>query len=316
MDYQTALVTGGAGFIGSRLSRALLLQGLNVLVVDDLSTGKRENVPEGARFYNGDIRDGGLMRQLLREHRVDILFHEAARVSIRDSLKELARDAENNIMGTVNLLAACLQRPVKKIIFASSMAVYDDSPRPEPIREDYRCLPLSPYGLSKLTGEHYCRLASREMGIPCAILRYFNTYGSGQQYSPYVGVITIFINRLLKGQAIQIFGDGEQRRDFIHVDDVVAANLLAMAKEDGINTYNIGTGKATSVNRLAEVIAKALKSGAKFQHLPSQRVEVTNSIADICKARDKLGFVPLRSLDDSLDDIIACINGGIHPFIE
>lgn len=305
--YRNALVTGGAGFIGSHLSKALLEKGLKVTVVDNLSTGRIENIPENANFIEGDIQNTTLMRNILMEHEIDIIFHEAAKVSVRDSLEEFPKDAETNVMGTISILHSCIDSQVRKIIYASSMAVYADSENSEPVSEDYILDPISPYGISKLAGEKYLLLLAKETGISCTVLRYFNTYGIGQQYSPYVGVLTIFIHRLLEGSPLQIFGDGEQRRDFIHVSDVVQANILAMEKDDQSHIFNIGTGKATSVNELADMVCKKIDPAAEINHIDEHRGELKNSIADITKAKNYLGFLPSKSMKESTDEIIEWI---------
>lgn len=305
--FRNALVTGGAGFIGSHLSKALLEKGLKVTVVDNLSTGRIENLPDGVSFIDGDILNTTLMKNILMEHEIDIIFHEAAKVSVRDSLAEFPKDAETNVMGTISVLHACPGSQVRKIIYASSMAVYADSKKPEPVAEDYILDPISPYGISKLAGEKYLLLLAKEMGISCTVLRYFNTYGIGQQYSPYVGVMTIFINRLLEGSSIQIFGDGEQRRDFIHVSDVIQANILAMEKDDQGNIFNVGTGKATSVNEIADIVCKKINPAAEIRHVDEHRGELKNSIADITKAKNYLGFLPSKTMKESTDEIIEWI---------
>ena len=305
--FRNALVTGGAGFIGSHLSKALLEKGLKVTVVDNLSTGRIENLPDGVSFIDGDILNTTLMKNILMEHEIDIIFHEAAKVSVRDSLAEFPKDAETNVMGTISVLHSCPGSQVRKIIYASSMAVYADSENPEPVAEDYILDPISPYGISKLAAEKYLLLLAKEMGISCTVLRYFNTYGIGQQYSPYVGVMTIFINRLLEGSSIQIFGDGEQRRDFIHVSDVVQANILAMEKDDQGHIFNIGTGIATSVNELADMVCEKIDPAAEIRHVDEHRGELKNSIADITKAKNYLGFKPLKSMKESTDEIIEWI---------
>ncbi|MHC4570454.1 MAG: NAD-dependent epimerase/dehydratase family protein [Planctomycetota bacterium] len=304
MIFKHALVTGGAGFIGSCLARELLKKTLDVTVIDNLSTGRFENVPEKAGFFEGDICDATFVKNILTELKIDIIFHEAAKVSVRDSIAEFAKDAETNVMGTINILSACRDSSVKKIVYASSMAVYADSKRPQPIAEDYILEPISPYGISKLASEKYCLLMAKEIGLSCSVLRFFNTYGIGQQFSPYVGVITIFINRLLKSSTIHVFGDGQQRRDFIHVSDVVHANILAMEKDDGNNIYNVGTGKATSVNELAEMVRKKINPEAKIVHVDEHRGELKNSIADITKANTRLGFIPSKTFEDTIDEII------------
>jgi len=305
--FRNALVTGGAGFIGSHLSKALLEKGLKVTVVDNLSTGRIENLPDGVSFIDGDILNTTLMKNILMEHEIDIIFHEAAKVSVRDSLAEFPKDAETNVMGTISVLHACPGSQVRKIIYASSMAVYADSKKPEPVAEDYILDPISPYGISKLACEKYLLLLAKERGISCTVLRYFNTYGIGQQYSPYVGVMTIFINRLLEGSSIQIFGGGEQRRDFIHVSDVIQANILAMEKDDQGNIFNVGTGKATSVNEIADIVCKKINPAAEIRHVDEHRGELKNSIADITKAKNYLGFLPSKTMKESTDEIIEWI---------
>ncbi len=304
MIYKRALVTGGAGFIGSHLSGRLIDRGLKVTVIDNLSTGKIENLPDGAKFIKGDILDSELMKDLVREENIDIIFHEAANVTVRGSLDDYAGDANVNIMGTVNMLSACQDSQVKKIVYASSMAVYADSASPDPIGESYTKEPIAPYGISKLASEKYCLLLAAQMGIPCTVLRYFNTYGIGQQFTPYVGVITIFITKLIKGETLQIFGDGEQRRDFIHVSDIVSANICAMEKSHNHNIFNIGTGNATSVNELAESLRSKINPGVDIVHAPEHPGEIRNSIADITLAREYLGFNPEKTFFDSIDEII------------
>lgn len=304
MPFKHALVSGGAGFIGSHLVKELLKKGLEVTVIDNLSTGKRENIPKEAVFFEGDILDTELVKKIISEMQIDILFHEAARVSIRDSISAFSQDARTNVMGTVSLLSACNESSVRKIVYASSMAVYADSKTPSPISESYPQQPISAYGISKLATEKYCLLLAEAMGMSCTVLRYFNTYGIGQQFSPYVGVITIFINRLLEGVSIKVFGDGHQCRDFIHVSDVVAANILAMEHEYINGVYNIGTGISTSVKELAHAIRKKVNPEAEIFFAPEQPGELKNSIADITSAKKDLGFVPERIFSDSIDEII------------
>lgn len=311
--FRNALVTGGAGFIGSHLSKALLEKELKVTVVDNLSTGRVENIPENANFIEGDILNTKRMKNILMEHEIDIIFHEAAKVSVRDSLAEFPKDAETNVMGTISVLHSCVDSQVRKIIYASSMAVYADSENPKPVAEDHVLNPISPYGISKLACEKYMQLLAEEMGISCTVLRYFNTYGIGQQYSPYVGVLTIFIHRLLEGSPLLIYGDGDQRRDFIHVSDVVRANILAMEKDDQSQIFNIGTGKATSVNELADIVCEKIDPTAEIQHIDEHRGELKNSVADITKAKNYLGFEPSKSMKESTDEIIEWIKAAGLP---
>lgn len=303
VSFRRALVTGGAGFIGSHLSKALLDQGMEVIVVDNLVMGSAEKVPAGAKLIVGDVRDKAIMAQALEG--VDAVFHQAAKVTIRASVEGFYDDAENNIMGTLSVLDALKGSSVKKLIFASSMAVYADSPTPNPINEEYLTEPISPYGISKLTGEKYCFNTTANMGIDCVALRYFNTYGPGQTFTPYVGVITIFIKMLLKGKKPVIFGDGEQKRDFVYVGDIVQGNLLALNSNVTQQIFNIGTGKATSVNEIAQLLCEHISPSITPTHAEERTGELRYSIADISKAQKILGYAPVGNLQNELDAIIA-----------
>ena len=298
----SALVTGGAGFIGSHLARALIGEGLRVTVLDDLSMGKRENVPAEAQFVLGDVRSRVDVRRALSG--VSIVFHEAARVSIRASIREFYEDAEINLMGTLNLLRCCAESGVRKIVYASSMAVYADSITPTPIAEDYTQEPMSPYGISKLAAEKYCLRFSQETGVDCHVLRYFNTYGPGQTFTPYVGVITIFIHRLLRGEPPVIFGDGQQRRDFVYVGDIVGANLRSLRSLVPRGVFNVGSGKATSVNEIAAILCRKIAPEIRPQYAPPHAGELRNSVADLRRIGAELGFQPQAALADRIDEVI------------
>jgi UDP-glucose 4-epimerase len=302
MEFKKALVTGGAGFIGSHLSQALLKRGLEVVVVDNLTTGKRENVPADAKFIEGDILDFNLVQRLISG--TDIIFHEAARVSVRSSVKDFYQDAQNNIIGTLNLLQACTKSNVRKFVYASSMAVYADSSEAIPIKETYLTEPLSPYGIAKLTGEKYCLTISKELGIDCIVLRYFNTYGVRQTFTPYVGVITIFIHRLLAGKSPTIFGSGEQRRDFVHVGDVVDATLHAMDYTGASEIFNVGTGVGISVRELSSLLCSKINPSIKPSYTAKHSGEIKNSIADISKAKKTMNYNPRGKLQQLIDEMI------------
>jgi UDP-glucose 4-epimerase len=302
MDFRKALVTGGAGFIGSHLSEALLKLGIEVVVYDNLSVGSKENIPSKAYFVKGDILDRGTLLNSLKN--VDVVFHLAAKVSIRASVDEFDEDARNNMMGTVNVLSCLQNSNVKKFIFASSMAVYADSPRPEPLSETHLQEPISPYGIAKLASEKYCLLISKKLGIDAIVLRYFNTYGVRQTFTPYVGVITIFINRLLKGKPLTIFGDGQQCRDFVHVQDIVDANILAMEHGKGNQILNLGTGQGTSVEQLAHLLRKKINPGSQIQYEPRRQEELRNSIADCSRARKSIHYAYKRDLSGHIDEVI------------
>jgi len=309
MDFRHALVTGGAGFIGSHIAEMLIDKGTEVTVLDNLSVGKRENVPTEARFIEGDINDSSLAKKLTQE--CDIMFHEAARVTIRGSFDRCYEDAQTNLMGTLNMLTACKNSKVRKFVFASSIAVYADSPVVKPINEDYMQEPISPYGISKLAAEKYVHLLCKMSNIDSVVLRYFNTFGPGQTLTPYVGVITIFINRLLKGESPVIFGDGNQLRDFVYVGDIVRANILAMEKDVSQVTVNIGTGIPTSVNQVADLLIKKINPSISVARGEERHEELKVSFPDIGRAKKVLGYEPEFSLEDKIEEVIDHIRGMI-----
>lgn len=300
-QYKKSLVTGGAGFIGSHVTEKLLQRGIEVIVLDDLSVGKTENIPRKAELITGDICDPNVVQRALSG--VDIVFHQAARVSIRDSFRGFVEDAHTNIMGTVNILKCMVGSGVRKFVYASSMATYGDAMY-LPIDEKHPLEPTSPYGISKLASEKYILCFCEYLGINPIILRYFNTYGPRQTMTPYVGVITIFIQKLLRGEDLPIFGDGTQVRDFISVDDVAATNLLAMDYTGPFQIFNIGTGIETSINSLAQILKKIMNKSNKVNYLPTQQGEPSGSVADISMARNELGFSPRWSLEEKLPEVI------------
>lgn len=302
-QYKTALVTGGAGFIGSHLSRQLLEEGLRVVVLDNLSVGKKENVPEGAELIVGDILDQEMVNSVFSKG-IDIVFHEAAIVTIRNSVKNFYNDAMTNIMGTLNILRASLEFGVKKLVFASSMAVYSDNPDPSPVPETHSMVPIAPYGLSKLTSENYLSHFAETSDLDIVCLRYFNTYGENQTYTPYVGVVTIFINKLIKGESPVIFGDGNQIRDFVYVKDIVQANMKAMSSDVHFGIFNIGTGKGTSVNEIAQILCSRINPHITPVYTDAVKGELRYSVADISSAQELLGFQPECRLEDHIDRVI------------
>jgi len=305
--YSHALVTGGAGFIGSRLARRLLDDGLEVTVLDNLSVGTPEAVDSRARLVVGDVRNQATVVRALDG--VDCVFHLAAQVTIRGSIERFYDDVDNTLMGTVNLLRCVDPTHIKQFTLASSMAVYADASSPAPIPETHACLPLSPYGVSKLASEQICGqiLALRE--VPFTGLRYFNTFGPGQTFTPYVGVITIFITKLLRGERPVIFGDGEQQRDFVHVDDIVAGTAASLGGPAGV--FNLGTGRPTSVNRLAKLLVDKIAPGLKPEHAPAHPGELRFSIADITRASAQLHYRPQRSLEADIEALITSIEANL-----
>lgn len=292
------LVTGGAGFIGHHLVRALSARGRAVTVLDDLSLGRAERLPEGVRLVRGDVRDPAALGDALAGVRE--VVHLAAVVSVRASVADFVRDADVNFLGTLRLCEAMRGRGIRRVVFASSMAVYADGVGGQPLREDHPTVPVSPYGVAKLAAERALHLVAPELGVEAVVLRYFNTYGPGQTPSPYVGVITHFTERILAGEPPLVYGDGEQRRDFVHVEDVVAATMLALERHVAGQTLNVGTGTATTVNEVARRLLAQLGSPLVPVHVPAAPGELRCAVADVSAARERLGYRPSRpALDPS-----------------
>lgn len=308
MSFTHALVTGGAGFIGSHLVRRLLAEGRQVTVLDNLSVGDRSAVPPGARFVHGDVRDSSAIRTALVG--VDHVFHLAAQVTVRGSFARFYDDLDTNVMGTAQLLQHVDAARVHWVTLASSMAVYADAADATPIDEQHPTQPLSPYGVGKLAAESLARQILGRLGIPFTALRYFNTYGPGQTYTPYVGVVTIFTTQLLRGEQPQILGDGEQQRDFVHVDDIVTGTAAAPGRQPG--TYNLGTGRGTSLNALAKLLASAIAPDRQACHAPSQAGELRFSVADISAARAALSYAPQRRLESHVEEIVSSIRARLR----
>ena len=229
MSERKVMVTGGAGFIGSHIVDALLNKGYKVVIVDDLSTGVRNNINNKAKFYNADIRDIKKLREIFRKEKPDILNHHAAQISVTDSVKDPKKDIEINYYGTLNLLKCAIDNCVEKIIFASSSAIYGEVKKSElPVSESLTPRPLTPYGINKYACELCLEMFFRLYGLPYISLRYSNVFGPRQNAKGEAGVIAIFTTRMLRGKTPLIYGDGYQTRDFIYVDDVVRANILAI----------------------------------------------------------------------------------------
>ena len=301
--FHRACVTGGAGFIGSHLVEHLLRLGMDVTVIDDLSTGRASRIPPGARFVEGSILD--LAKSGEAMHGAEIIFHLAARVAIRSSFSFVVEDAQTNLVGTAAVLqAAAAARTVRRVISTSSMAVYADSLTKRAVSEDHPTLPLSPYGVSKLAAEQLTHLYCAQAGIESAVLRLFNTFGPGQTLSPYVGVVTIFVNQLTRGEQPTIFGDGLQMRDFVHVLDVVQGFSRAMSGRASGETFNIGSGQATTLNWLYRSVTEVMQIKQPPLHAPFAAGELLCSFADISKAIRELGYQPRYGLAESLPAVI------------
>lgn len=302
-SFRRACVTGGAGFIGSRLVKRLLERGIEVTVLDDLSTGLVSNLPPAARLIQGNLLDASRCEEAVRGS--DILFHLAARVAIRSSFEFVVEDTSTNVAGTAGALRSAWKAgTVRKVITASSMGVYSDSPTPDPIPETHPTEPVAPYGISKLAAERLTHNMAAAAGMDSVALRLFNTYGPGQRLSPYVGVVTIFVNKLRKGEKPVIYGDGQQARDFVHVDDVVSGFLAAMDSSVTGETFNIGTGQARTVRSVYDTLAEILGSSMEPDHLPPAPGELRYSVAGIAKARQALGYAPKHEFTTSIRQVV------------
>lgn len=301
--FKRACVTGGAGFIGSKLARQLLERGLEVRVLDNLSVGRVDNIPRGARLIQGDILNSSDCEQALKG--CDVLFHMAARVAIRASFEFVVEDTLCNVTGTATILRAAVRSgTVRKIICASSMGVYADSARPDPMRETHPTEPISPYGISKLALELLTHRIAAAAGLESVALRIFNAYGPGQRFSPYVGVITIFVNQLRAGQSPTIFGDGQQVRDFVHVEDVARAFVAAMEAPVTGETINVGSGTPHTVQQVYEILARELQSEIQPSYVPAMPGELRYAIASIEKAGRLLNYSPAHDFQRSIPAVI------------
>jgi nucleoside-diphosphate-sugar epimerase len=321
---KTAIVTGGAGFVGSHLAQELLERRYKVVILDDLSTGKLENISvldviasrgsehseEAAKqspveFVRGSITDLPLLKRLFRD--VDYVFHQAAVLSVPRSIEHPLAAHEANITGTLNVLLAAKDSGVEKVIYASSAAVYGDTPT-LPQMEDMFPDPQSPYAVTKLAGEYYCRVFHRVYGLPTVCLRYFNVYGPRQDpASQYAAVIPVFIRRALDNRPPVIYGDGEQTRDFVFIKDVVNASILA-AESNAAGVCNIGTGERVSINRLAGLVIRLAGSSAEPEHQEARPGDIEHSLADISRA-GQFGYSPRCDLETGLRETIAAVRG-------
>jgi UDP-glucose 4-epimerase len=293
------LVTGGAGFIGSHIVDAYVAAGLDVVVVDNLTTGSRANLNPAARFYEADIRDAAALEQVFAAERPDLVSHQAAQASVKLSMADPRGDAEINVIGSLNVLEACRKHGVKKLIYAGTGGASVGEPKYLPVDEDHPVEPLSPYGADKHAVEHYCALYQHNFGIETTILRYSNIYGPRQDPRGEAGVIAVFAGMMLAGQRPTVNGTGEQERDYVYVGDVARANLLAIEKGSG-RMYNIGTGVSTSVNTLFDLLAELTGHDQPRQHGPQMPGEVFRIYVTNDRARDELGWEPTVGLDEGL----------------
>src|SRR5918998_2646243 len=289
----TALVTGGAGFIGSHITAALMASGARVRVLDDLATGHRENLEEiggDLDFIEGSVADEELLNKILQD--VELIFHEAAIPSVPRSVEAPRQTHIASVDGTFSLLLAARDKGVRRVVYAASSSAYGDQPT-LPKAEEMRPDPLSPYAVAKLVGEYYCRAFTRVYGLETVSLRYFNVFGPRQDPgSQYSGVVSRFISSLLSGEQPVIYGDGEQSRDFTYIDNVVAANLSAAeAKEAAGKVINVANGQRITLNQLlAELKDLTGKQDVTAEYLEPRVGDVRHSLADIAMARELLGY--------------------------
>jgi len=306
--YSKVLVAGGAGFIGSNLVDKLLQEGVEVTVLDNLYTGSLENIAHHKQnrnfhFVRGDVRNPDAVKSIVKD--MDAVFNEAAVVSVPRSMENPLLANEVNVTGTLNLLTACLHSGVKRFVQASSASIYGNTAA-LPLREELPPKPISPYAVSELAAESYVKVFSTVYGLPTVCLRYFNVYGPRQTYSPYSGVITIFINRLQRNQPPIILGNGKQTRDFVYVEDVIKANMLALIRKRAVGeVFNIATGIATTINQMVTILQESMgKMNLRPIYKEPRSGDIRHSCASIEKARKILGYKPQFSLEKGLTKLV------------
>ncbi|HVN55728.1 MAG TPA: NAD-dependent epimerase/dehydratase family protein [Anaerolineaceae bacterium] len=299
------LVTGGAGFIGSHVVDLSISQGYEVVIVDDLSTGRKSNLNPQATFYHLDIREPEL-EDVFQKEKPDFVSHHAAQMDVRRSMVDPLFDADVNVVGSINVIEAARKSGVKKIVYISSGGAAYGEPEYLPCDEAHPVNPICPYGASKHTVEHYLYMYSANFGLDYAVLRYPNVYGPRQDPHGEAGVVAIFTGKMLRGEQVVINGDGEQERDFVFVGDCARGNLLALSAENGI--YNLGMGKPTTINE----IFTHLKAITGYQrdpvHGPAKLGETRKIYLDATKAFDKMGWIPAVQLQDGLRQTVEYLN--------
>lgn len=299
-EFDQVLITGGAGFIGSHLADRLV-EDCSVTVYDDFSSGDADNMPEEASVIQADVQDVDRLVDAVAE--TDVVFHEAAQVSVQRSVSDPETSHEVNVDPVLTILEAARDADTR-VVFASSAAIYGH-PAYLPIDEEHPKQPTSPYGLEKLTADHYCQLYHELYDVETVILRYFNAYGPRQQGGDYSGVISIFRDQAWADDDITVEGDGEQTRDFVHVDDIVQVNLLAATSDDAVGeAINVGTGDSITIRELAETIRNVTDSDSDIVHVGPREGDIDRSEADIDKARTVLGFQPEHTITEGLREYL------------
>jgi len=298
-----ALVTGGAGFIGSNIVKLLLENSFEVTVLDNFSTGHEENLKPftQVKVIRGDIRDKKAVLEAIEG--CGIVFHLAANIGNVLSLKDPLFDSDVNVLGTLNVLETARKAGVKKIVYSSSAAIYGE-PKRMPIDEEHPVMPDSFYGVSKLAAEKHCMCLAKIYDIDVVALRYFNVYGPNQRYDVYGNVIPIFATKLFNKEPLIIYGDGEQTRDFVNVADIAKANLLAAKSKKLRGAFNVGSGVGLTVNKLASLMQSICGIPGEVKHVPERKGEVKHSLADVNLAKKMLGYEPSVSAEGGLKEYI------------
>lgn len=310
------LITGGAGFIGSNIARRLVSLGENVVILDDFSTGKRENINDllpKVELIEGDICDPRTVSKATKG--VDFVLHHAAVVSVARSIDDPTCTNKVNVTGTLNCLIAAREAGVKKFVYAASSSAYGDTPV-LPKSEDMKASPTSPYGVSKLTGEMYCKVFNDVFGLPTVSLRYFNIFGPYQDpLSPYAAVIPIFATRILRGEPPLVYGDGNQSRDFTYIDNAVEANLLAIKSKDAAGmVFNVACGRRYTLNQLVEKIGEIIGKKIEPRYTDPRPGDILHSQGDISAARKILGYEPKIDFEEGLRRTIDWFRKSLSDF--
>ena len=305
-----ALVTGGAGFIGSNLVELLIGAGHEVAVLDNYSSGYRDNLAglAAARVVEGDVRDADALDDAIAG--CEVVFHLAASVGNTRSIEHPILDSEINVIGTLRVLEAARRHGLRKVVFSSSAGIFGEL-KTVPIREDHPAEPDTPYGASKLGAEKLCLAYAKLYPLECICLRYFNVYGVRQRYDAYGNVIPIFAHRALRGEPLIIHGDGEQTRDFINVRDVAMANYRAAMSRGVSGAFNVASGTRVTINQLASMLAAAGELDLSVQHGPPRPGDVRHSLADVSAAREAFGFDPIVSLEHGLPEYMRWARGAM-----
>jgi UDP-glucose 4-epimerase len=292
------LLTGGAGFIGSWVAEALIADGNEILIIDDLSTGKIQNIPKDATFARADIRDRDRLEKIFDDFKPEVINHHAAQMNVRNSVEDPIFDAQVNILGTINLLELSIKHEINKFMFASTGGAIYGEPEVIPCIEDTLPAPISPYGISKYAVEKYLNYYRAVHGLSHVILRYSNVYGPRQNPHGEAGVVAIFCDRIKYGNPCEVFGDGKQTRDYIYVEDVARANILSLNAEDVI--LNIGTAVETSVNQIVSKLKRVTNRNVQVAYSPRRSGEVDRIALEIKRAEELLGWSPHVNLEDGL----------------